>query len=370
MVNNARILVVDDEYDNLYLIHDMLVPQGYEVSLASAGEDALEIARTEFLDGVLLDINMPGMDGFEVLEKLKTDDSTRFVPVVMVTGQGDIAHRIKALELGADDFLTKPVDCMELSARVRSLVKVKAYHDHLVNHQRELEKEVDKRTSELRLATEKLREAHTNLKHASLDTIYYLSRAAEYKDEDTGEHIRRMSNYAAAIARQMGLAGDVVEGILYAAPMHDIGKIGIPDRVLLKPGRLNAEEWNIMKQHTIIGAKILEGGKTSFIRLASVIAITHHERWDGSGYPHGLRGKQIPLVGRITALADVFDALTSRRPYKEAFSVKESFRIIESDRGLHFDPVVVDAFMSIKDGVLKIMEGEYLENHDRRAMLI
>ncbi len=357
MQDQARILVVDDEYDNLYLIHDMLVPQGYKVSLASSGEEVMDLARTEDLDVVLLDINMPGMDGFEVLKTLKGNGHTKFVPVVMVTGQGDVAHRIKALELGADDFLTKPVDCMELRARVRSLVKVKAFHDHLIDHQKRLALEVDERTRALRRATERLHDTHEKLKHASLDTIYHLSRAAEYKDEDTGEHIRRMSNYAAAIARRLNLDNGVVNGILYAAPMHDIGKIGIPDRVLLKPGKLDPEEWEIMKQHTVIGAKILEGGKTEFIRLASVIAMTHHEKWDGTGYPRGLKGKRIPLVGRITALADVFDALTSKRPYKEAFSVEEALKIIEAERGGHFDPDVVDAFLSLDDLIVKIKEG-------------
>ncbi len=357
MNDQASILVVDDEYDNLYLIHDMLVPQGYRVHLASSGEEVMDLVEGQSPDVILLDINMPGMDGFQVLELLKGNGQTKFVPVVMVTGQGDVSHRIRALELGADDFLTKPVDCMELRARVRSLVKVKAYHDHMIDHQRELEREVEERTRALRRAKESLHEAHVNLKHASLTTIYHLSRAAEYKDEDTGEHIRRMSNYAAAIGRQMNLGERVVEGILYAAPMHDIGKLGVPDRVLLKPGKLDAEEWEIMKQHTVIGANILEGGKTEFIRLASVIALTHHEKWNGSGYPRGLAGKKIPLVGRITALADVFDALTSRRPYKEAMSFGEALEIIKKESGAHFDPKVVEAFLAIEDTILQIKEG-------------
>lgn len=357
MNDQASILVVDDEYDNLYLIHDMLVPHGYKVHLASSGQEAMDLAQGSSPDVILLDINMPGMDGFRVLEYLKSDGQTRFVPVVMVTGQGDVSHRIRALELGADDFLTKPVDCMELRARVRSLVKVKAYHDHMVDHQRELEREVEERTKALRHAKERLHEAHVNLKHASLTTIYHLSRAAEYKDEDTGEHIRRMSNYAAAIARQMNLGERVVEGILYAAPMHDIGKLGVPDRVLLKPGKLDREEWELMKQHTVIGASILEGGKTEFIRLASVIALTHHEKWDGSGYPRGLAGKKIPLAGRITAVADVFDALTSKRPYKEAMTFEKAMEIIKGESGSHFDPEVVEAFLSIEDIIVQIKEG-------------
>ncbi|GLI33509.1 HD domain-containing phosphohydrolase [Desulforhabdus amnigena] len=354
MEKMPKILVVDDEYHNLFLMHGFLVPLGYEVSISSDGEEAIEFARKGAFDVILLDINMPEMDGFEVLARLRSGEETKFVPVVMVTGQGEVEHRVRALELGADDFLTKPVDWMELKARVRSLVKVKAYHDHMMNHQRKLEEEVNRRTLELRRATEKLHEAHNKLKEASLDTIYRLSRAAEFRDEDTGGHIKRMSEYAAAVGRKMGLNEKTVEGILYAAPMHDVGKIGIPDRILLKPGKLDAEEWEIMKQHTLMGARILEGASGGFISLAAVIALTHHEKWNGKGYPRGLSGTQIPLVGRVVAIADVFDAMTSKRPYKEPFPVEKAFRIIEESRGSHFDPAVVDAFTAIKDEILEI----------------
>jgi putative two-component system response regulator len=351
-----QILVVDDEYQNLFLMHDFLVPLGYQVSIAGEGSEAIQMAREGHYDVVLLDINMPGMDGFEVLTRLRSQEETKFTPIVMVTGQGELEHRVRALDLGADDFLTKPVDWMELKARVRSLVKVKAYHDHMLHHQRQLEDEVNRRTQELRRATAKLHEAHSKLKEASLDTIYRLCRAAEYRDENTGGHIKRMSEYAAAVGRRMGLNERTVEGILYAAPMHDVGKIGIPDRILLKPGKLIEEEWEIMKQHTLIGARILEGSSGGFISLAAVIALTHHERWDGKGYPNGLHSRQIPLVGRITAIADVFDAMTSMRPYKQPFSLKTACAIIEDSRGTHFDPAVVDAFLSIKEEILAIKE--------------
>ncbi len=351
-----QILVVDDEYQNLFLMHDFLVPLGYQVSIAGEGTEAIQMAREGHYDVVLLDINMPGMDGFEVLTRLRNQEETKFTPIVMVTGQGELEHRVRALDLGADDFLTKPVDWMELKARVRSLVKVKAYHDHMLHHQRQLEDEVNRRTQELRRATKKLHEAHSKLKEASLDTIYRLCRAAEYRDENTGGHIKRMSEYAAAVGRRMGLNERTVEGILYAAPMHDVGKIGIPDRILLKPGKLIEEEWEIMKQHTLIGARILEGSSGGFISLAAIIALTHHERWDGKGYPNGLHSRQIPLVGRITAIADVFDAMTSMRPYKQPFSLKKAFAIIEDSRGTHFDPAVVDAFLSIKEEILAIKE--------------
>lgn len=212
-----------------------------------------------------------------------------------------------------------------------------------------MEAEVAKRTKQLRQAFDKI-------KVASLDTIYRLSKAAEYKDEDTGAHIKRMSNYAAAVARKMGQNDKTVESILYAAPMHDVGKIGTPDRILLKPGKLDPDEWEIMKQHTTIGGNILGGSDAGFIRLAEMIGLTHHERWDGSGYPKGLKGSKIPLTGRIVAIADVFDALTSKRPYKELFTVEKSFNIIKESRGNHFDPDVVDAFFAVEDEILLVKE--------------
>jgi putative two-component system response regulator len=350
MKRKARILVVDDEDRNLQLMRDILLLQeDYEVVLASDGVEALERVEEDPPDVILLDVNMPRKDGFEVASELKSREETKFIPVVMVTGLSAVEHRIKALEIGADDFLAKPVDMMELVARVRSLVKVKAYHDHMRDYQRALEAEVAKRTKQLQNAFEKI-------KVVSLDTIYRLARAAEYKDEDTGAHLQRMSHYAAAIARRMDLNEKTVDAVLYASPMHDVGKIGIPDRILLKPGRLDHEEWDIMKQHTTIGSRILEGSTGGFIKLAEVIALTHHEKWDGSGYPQGLKGAKIPLVGRITTIADVFDALNSKRPYKDAFPVEESFRMIREGRGNHFDPDVVDAFFDIQDEILDIKE--------------
>jgi len=274
----------------------------------------------------------------------------------MVTALREVEDRIRALEVGADDFLTKPVDKTELRARVNSLLKVKAYNDHMRNYQKELEDEVAKRTEQLRQAFEKI-------KIASLDTIFRLSRAAECKDEDTGAHIQRMSHYSAAVARQMGLNDSTVEAMLYAAPMHDVGKIGIPDQILLKPGRLDPDEWEIMKQHTTIGAKIMEGSDAEFIKLAEVIALTHHEKWDGSGYPRGLKGSEIPLAGRIAAVADVFDALTSKRPYKEPFPIEKSFTIIKESRGSHFDREVVDALFAVEDEILSFKE-EFQDQHE------
>jgi len=353
---NAKILLVDDDFRSLGLMKSLLTPLGYDVLLADNGEKAIKLAKAAPLDLILLDVVMPQMDGFEVAKLLKGDEDTRIIPVVMVTGLKSVEDRVKALDAGADDFLTKPVDKMELKARVRSLLKVKAYHNHMHNYQKELETEVAKKTKQLQLALEKI-------KIASLDTIHRLSRAAECKDVDTGAHLQRMSRYSVAIARKMGLNERTVEAVLYAFPMHDVGKIGIPDHILLKPGGLNFKEWEIMKKHTIIGSKILEGSNVRFIRLAEVIALTHHEKWDGSGYPQGLKGKKIPLVARIVSIADVFDALTSERPYKKPFSLEKSLDIIVKSRGGDFDPEVVDAFFSVKDELVSIKD-TYREKPD------
>ncbi len=343
------VLAVDDEDRNLRLMEAMLLPLGYDVALAQNGEDALDSVRENPPDVILLDIMMPGINGFEVARRLKDDEGTRIIPIIMVTALKEVEDRVKGLDAGADDFLTKPVDKMELKARVASSLKIKAYNDHMRSYQKDLEKQVARRTSELQ-------RAYARVRDSSLDTIHRLSRAAEYKDEHTGHHIQRMSRYCVTIAREMGLGRKVLDSILYAAPMHDIGKIGIPDRILLKPRRLKPDEWKIMKRHTIIGAQILQGSDVGYIRLAEVIALTHHERWDGNGYPRGLAGRKIPLVGRICAVADVFDALTSRRPYKEPISVEDSMAIIEEGRDIRFDPEVVEAFFRAESEVLSIKD--------------
>jgi putative two-component system response regulator len=347
MNETSRILIVDDEKRSLHLMESILVPLGHEVIMAKDGEEALDMAQTLSPDIILLDIMMPRLNGFEVLRRLKQKEETRIIPIVIVTGLGGIEHRVKALELGADDFLTKPFETTELKARIKSFIKVKAYNDHMRHYQKKLESEVNKRTDQLR-------KAFDEIKTTSLDTIHRLSRAAEYRDEDTGDHIFRISNYSAAIAKEMGLNEKTEEAILYSAPMHDVGKIGVPDQILLKPGKLTKEEFETMKTHTVIGGQILDGASKGFIRLGEIIALTHHERWNGTGYPKGLRGSEIPLVGRIVAIADVFDALTSKRPYKEPFPVEKSFEIIKEKKGIHFDPGVVNAFFSIKDEILSI----------------
>ena len=348
-----KILVVDDEKQNLKLIETILLPLKYQVRLAADGEEALQKISEETPDLVLLDIMMPKMDGFEVARRLKKEDATKIIPIVMVTSLGELEDKVKALEAGADDFLVKPVDSVELKARIKSLLKVKAYNDTIRDYQKSLETEVNRKTSELRAAYEQI-------KAVTFETINKLSKAAEYLDDSTATHLQRISRYAEVIAKELKLDQETVESILYASPMHDVGKIGIPDHILMKPGKLTPEEWEIMKTHTVIGGKILEGSEQKLIRMAETIALTHHEKWDGTGYPKGMKGPEIPVVGRITAIADVFDALTSRRPYKEAFSFSKSLLIIKESRGTHFDPEIVDVFLGLETEIREIY-GHYQE---------
>jgi putative two-component system response regulator len=344
-----RILLVDDDRVNLRVLEAFLKPFGYELILAHDGLEALDLVEQVAPDLILLDVMMPKLDGYEVARRIKQNEHTQMIPIVMVTALSDVDKRVIGFDAGADDFLTKPVDRIELLARVRSLIKVKEYNDHLRNHRERLEREVQERTKDLKIAMEKII-------NASLDTIYRLATAADYRDDETGAHIRRMSLYSAAVARAIGLSAMEADNILHAAPMHDVGKIGIPDAVLLKPGKLSHDEWVIMKAHTVIGQNILKESDSEIIRLAEVIALNHHERWDGSGYPGNLKGNDIPLAGRIVAIADVFDALMSERPYKEAYPLEKSLRILQEEKGTHFDPDVVDAFFSVENEIRIIPE--------------
>jgi putative two-component system response regulator len=360
MKGKPKILVVDDEHQNQNLMKDFLTSLNYEVILASDGAQALEKVDEVIPDVILLDIIMPEMDGFEVLRRLKEKEESKIIPVVMLTGLNDVEDRVKALDLGADDFFIKPVELIELKARMQSLLKVKAYNDYMIEGQRKLEAEVARRTEQLKHASERIRST-------TLEAIYRLSLAAECRDKGTGAHVRRIGHYAVAVAREMNLEKNFVEALVYGLPMHDIGKIGVPDHILLKPGKLTQNEWKIMKQHTTIGGRILKGSDSEFIETAEVIALTHHEKWDGNGYPQGLKGSDIPFVGRVAAVADVFDAMTTSRPYrKKPFSLEETFRVIKEGRGNHFDPEVIDAFFAVKDEILAIKE----ENRDQDESMI
>jgi putative two-component system response regulator len=354
MEQPKHILIIEDDPMNNRLLSTILTRLGYDVDTAFDGISGLAKVESSPPDLILLDLNLPGIDGYEVARRVKQSDKTKIIPIVVVSSFAEVENRIKALEAGADDFLSKPIDQVELRTRVQSLLKVKAFNDHMISYQKTLEEEVAKRTQQLHQAFEELKNASEKIKQASYDTTVRLSQAAEYKDVETGSHIKRMGYYTAAITKAMALPIRDVETILYAAPMHDIGKIGIPDRILLKSGSLDEQEWDVMKQHAIIGGTILSGSEYYVIQMAEQIAFSHHEKWDGTGYPKGLKGLEIPIWGQISAIADVFDALTSRRPYKEALPVDQSLEILKKSRDTHFNPDVFKAFFFIIDEIIAI----------------
>lgn len=346
-VQRETILVVDDEEAIGKCLKRKLTMDGYQCQTTVSALNVLDMLRENTIALVLLDIRMPGKPGTELLPEIIADFPD--TAVIMLSAVGDSHVAIQCMKEGAYDYIIKPFNLDRVTQSVAWALEKRRLQIARGEYQQHLEQEVVERTTELKHALEKI-------DMVSLSTIYTLSRAAEYRDENTGAHIRRMSEYCETIARRIGLDDVDVDMVVYAAPMHDVGKIGIPDRILLKPGKLDPREWEIMKQHTTIGAQILAGSDAEFIGLAEVIALTHHEKWDGSGYPRGLRKLEIPLAGRIVAVADVFDALTSQRPYKEPFSREESFDIIRQNRGSHFDPEVSDAFFASKEEILSIKE--------------
>ncbi len=305
------ILAVDDEASNLALLRQILQDH-YRLLFAKDGARALDLARQERPDLILLDVMMPGMSGYEVCAALKAHPGTAAIPVIFVTALTDTDDELEGFEAGAVDYITKPVSPPIVRARVRT-------HLSLV------------RMEELRASR--------------LEIVQRLGLAAEYKDNETGLHVIRMSHFARVLGIAAGLTEQEADDLLHAAPMHDVGKIGIPDRVLQKPGPLDAEEWKVMQSHVNIGAEIIGEHGGGMLALARNIALTHHEKYDGSGYPNGLKGDQIPLEGRICAIADVFDALTSVRPYKKAWSEEEAIDFLRQQKEKHFDPVLVDLFI-------------------------
>jgi putative two-component system response regulator len=349
-----HILVVDDDSMTRLLMNTILSRMSYQVSEAFDGIDAWEKVIALSPDLIILDVSMPRMDGLELTHKLKNEPRTKNIPIMILSSHDELTDRVKAVEAGADDFLPKPVEHIILKAKVNSLLKIKSYNDYMHSYQNKLEEEVAKKTAKLKKAFDKLEAASKKLKLYSLDTILRLSQAAEYKDQETGQHIQRVGYYIQRIGQAISLSNQEIDDFLYASPMHDVGKIGIPDNILLKPGKLTAEEWAIMKQHTTIGGKILSGSDSSILKTAEIIALTHHEKWDGTGYPNKLKGLEIHLSGRITAIADVFDALTSKRPYKDAFPLEKAFAIMKEGRGKHFDPDLIDAFFVVKDDIISI----------------
>jgi putative two-component system response regulator len=339
----AKILIVDDQPPNVMLLQRMLVAEGYcNITATNYPTQVQQLQRDTRFDLILLDIRMPEMDGFQVMELLRQDAGEDYLPILVLTAQTDEETRLRALSFGARDFVTKPFSRPEVLNRIRNLLEVRLLHNQLRQQNNLLEQRVRERTMEIR--------------DTQLEIIRRLGFAAEHRDNETGLHIIRMSKYCQSIAQEMGLSEAEVELILNASPMHDIGKLGIPDRVLLKPGKLDAEEWEIMKTHTSKGAEILEGHPSELLSTAKAIALYHHEKWDGSGYPGGIKGAQIPLAARIVAIADVFDALTSKRPYKEAWPLERALDEIRAGSGAHFDPAIVDAFFRITPQIMAIME--------------
>ncbi len=340
-VFKPTVLVVDDTEANIDILLHAL-DEHYEVSVAMDGEMALESVAEEHPDIILLDIMMPGMDGYEVCRRLKDDPATREIPVIFITAMTQVDDETKGFDLGAVDYIAKPISIPIVQTRVNNHLALRNARLALKNQNDILEQRVRERTRELR--------------ESRLNTITCLGLAAERRDPETGSHIRRMSHYSQILAREAGLSVDEAELILHAAPMHDIGKVGVPDRILLKPARLNDDEWRIMSQHPRIGADILKNQDADLLHLAHKIALTHHEKWDGSGYPNGMKGLEIPQAGRIVAVADVFDALTSERPYKPAWSIDDSMSEMVAMRGTHFEPRLVDLFAAVLPEILAIRE--------------
>jgi putative two-component system response regulator len=334
-IYEARIMIVDDQEANVLLLERLLSTSGF-TSIVSTTESAHAVALCAEHDPdiVLLDLQMPPPDGFEVLRLLEERiTGPERLPVLILTADPSSERRRRALAMGASDFLSKPFDTTEALLRIRNLLLTHMLQRELRRQNASLEQRVLTRTRQL--------------DEARIEVIERLARAAEYRDDSTGLHTRRVGRTAALIAQQLGLAEDLVERIRRAAPLHDVGKIGIPDAILLKPGKLTRAEFEEMKHHTRIGAEILGQNRSKLMRLSEEIALTHHEHWDGSGYPAGLIGESIPISGRNDAVADVFDALTNIRPYKPAWSLHEALAEIQRLSGTHFDPAVVAAFMSI-----------------------
>ncbi|TRX57289.1 two-component system response regulator [Thalassomonas sp. M1454] len=335
MTEQATILVVDDNADNIDVLNGILRPL-YKVKAALNGEIALKIANAKQKpDLILLDVMMPEMDGHEVCRKLKSNPVTSNIPVIFVTAKTEIQDEKIGFELGAVDYITKPVSVPIVQARVKTQLA-------LYDQQRELERQVSARTEQLEITRAEI--------------IKRLGRAAEFKDNETGMHVIRMSWYAKFLAEEINANDEWVDLVFNAAPMHDIGKIGIADSILLKPGKLNEHEWIEMQRHVEYGAEILGTHQSPLLSMAVEICLYHHEKFDGTGYPHQLKGEEIPLSARIVALADVYDALTSERPYKKSWSAEEAMEYIEQQSGKHFDPELVPAFKNCLTKIRQVMQ--------------
>jgi len=322
LLSRATVLVVDDEAANLQILRRIL-QNDYGLMFAKDGYQAVELAGRHGPDLILLDVMMPGMSGYDVCRQLKSQPSSAGIPIIFVSALDAPGDEVEGFEAGGVDYITKPLSPALVRARVRT-------HLSLANARQ--------------------------LRESRLQIIQRLSRAAEYKDNDTGLHVIRMSHYARLLANAIGLGRDFADELLHAAPLHDVGKIGIPDEILKKKGSLTDEEMAVMRTHTTIGANIIGQHESSLLRMASCVALSHHERWDGSGYPQQLAGQAIPVEARIVAVADVFDALTSRRPYKEPWPMQDALDWLARQAGTHFDPALVSEFAALREGVRSIAE--------------
>jgi len=349
----ARVLVVDDEPLIRKMMSGILLTEGYEIEKAVDGLQACTLANSFRPDVILLDVMMPKMNGFQVIAKLKDNERTREIPIIMVTALDDCQSRVRALSMGVEEFLTKPIVVNELQLRVRNIMRLKQSADLAKNYNKILEKEVKQQTQQLR-------ESFT-------ESLFTLMRAAEYRDDETGAHVKRISHYCRYLSEETGQSAEFSEMIFHASPMHDIGKIGISDRILLKPGKHTPDEWKVMKSHTTIGHKILKDHPSPWLKAGAMIALCHHERWDGSGYPRGLAGEDIPLEARFMQICDVYDALRSERPYKKAFDHHTAVKIItqgdDRTNPEHFDPDILSAFQSRTNALDEI----YSDLNDRNV---
>lgn len=335
------ILVVDDAPENIRILKHILDSE-YRVLAATSGSSALRLAFGDNPpDLILLDVMMPDMDGYQVCRQLKANLQTHDIPVIFATARSEATDEAHGFSLGAADYITKPVSAPVVLARI-------ATHLALYDRNKHLEKLVNEQTEHLQRQASELQETQ-------LEIVRSLGRAAEYRDNETGMHVIRMGHYSRLLAERCGYSPAESEQIMHASIMHDIGKIGIPDQILLKPGKLTNAEFDIIRQHPEIGASIIGERRLELLQLSRSIALTHHERWNGTGYPQGLRGEQIPLHGRITAIADVFDALTSERPYKQAWSLEDALEEIQREAGIGLDAELVDMFLELRPHIEHIM---------------